>query len=44
MNPSRRRFLAQAATVSAASWLYPDRALAKPTSTPFMPAWESLSR
>jgi len=42
MNRSRRRFLAQAAGVSAASWLSVDTLRAKPASAPFSPSWESL--
>lgn len=42
MNWSRRRFLAQAAKVSAASWLSPGRLPAKPARAPFSPTWESL--
>jgi alpha-L-fucosidase len=43
MNRSRRRFLAQAATVSAASWLSADTLGARPMKSSFSPTWESLS-
>ena len=42
MSPSRRRFMAQAAAVSAAALLSADTLRARPASAPFSPSWESL--